>query len=683
MQAIRTFTTTYYSNALADVPETVRWTQPVNATVSGSEAAAVTKLTAGGWSGGAVGSRAIGESPRAFQGALAWQVPAGWANHFFLGLVAADMDATNPDYPSFTLGLYLNVDAASGNTFSFDVYQAGTPHYAGREVSPPVYWHPSARVEVQVWRAPGGGFTGRFLLDERLVYELPLSKLAFPLTPHLSLYGAGGQIVGGFTLRGPALVASGYGTAELPAAGLRLHLRPDRGLDQAPDGTVTGWADQSGADWRLRPVAGQAPPVTGALAGGRGVYLNGNQYFELLDLGGPAPEVFTVALVLQAAHASAQMPLGFGPDQAHANDLWCVDNAFGQNTFNSDVYGISPADPALTQPVLVLAELHSNNTPAFRLWLNGQLQELGTYRGTSGSRPLGTVLGLGASGFRDAGAYAWQGWLGEVVIYDRILSLAEQQQLYQSVRQRYPALPAYVPPSPPLADAPDPAPPAAEEVPAHPLGWWRAASGLRRTAEGELLQWEDLSGQGRTLLPDLAYPAPSLREWAGGRALFFNGQQVLAALDLGGDTPAVLTTVLLLQKQSGATNTMPINFGADNNQDLWVNGDCFGLNTYNSDILGIQGAEAQLSQPVLVVAAVHANQPAAFQLWFNGQAQPVSQQLSSTSARGLDTIVRLGGNAQWRWRGWLAEVLLYNRTLTDAEQAQLVAYVKGRYQLPA
>jgi hypothetical protein len=44
--------------------------------------------------------------------------------------------------------------------------------------------------------------------------------------------------------------------------------------------------------------------------------------------------------------------------------------------------------------------------------------------------------------------------------------------------------------------------------------------------------------------------------------------------------------------------------------------------------------------------------------------------------------VRLGGNPGWLWHGWIAEALLYNRPLTDAEQAQLVAYVRGRYQVP-
>jgi hypothetical protein len=44
-------------------------------------------------------------------------------------------------------------------------------------------------------------------------------------------------------------------------------------------------------------------------------------------------------------------------------------------------------------------------------------------------------------------------------------------------------------------------------------------------------------------------------------------------------------------------------------------------------------------------------------------------------------VVRVGGNDQWVWRGWIGEVLLYDRPLTDAEQAQLAAYAQARYTL--
>jgi hypothetical protein len=145
----------------------------------------------------------------------------------------------------------------------------------------------------------------------------------------------------------------------------------------------------------------------------------------------------------------------------------------------------------------------------------------------------------------------------------------------------------------------------------------------------------------------------------------------------------VLSVALVLQAAPGAGtgNGMPIHFGPENNQDLWFNSDHFGLNTYQSDILGLANATAMLSQPVLVVAEVHSSDPASFRLWVNGIAQPVAQQQGSTTSRDLGSTVRLGGTSQWLWNGWIGEALLYDHPLTDAEQQQLVAYARSRYAL--
>jgi len=1032
--------TTYYSNITADVPEPVRWLRPVNAAVSGPGSDTVRKTSAAtGWLAGAVGSRALAESPGAFQGALSWQVPLDWNDHFFLGLVAADANAADPDYPSFTLGLYLNVDAASGNTFSFDAYLAGTPRYAGRQASPPVYWAPGARVEVQVWRAAGGGFEGHFLLDDRLIYTQPLPALAFPLTPHLSLHGTEGQAAGGFVLRGPHLVPSGYaqlptdalawwradaglslddagtlarwadqsghgrdllpdpataaprptawagaqalafdgsqglaaldlglpappavltavlvlqatggdavalawgadgahanalrvlfnylglnvgddsmyGTRRademvgagpvvlaaewhaadpgsfrlwlngrailvgprygnvaahpldgilhlagpvpgtggnrwqgwlaetllydralpdathaeladalaqryalaldaglewldngsfnrqavpnygpdwfaqpnwavgggqatmqggqgvngvdylyqdtdlevgatyqvefkvsaytsgtffvivsasegnlpeavyglgvhryrfvartsgqrwhliggqnaqftldyfslrkaapdpyhpangLPAARLRLHLRPDVGLALAPDGALTQWADQSPYGLTVRATASQPPRTLGTIAGGPAVYMNGQQSFELLDLGGAAPTVLTAVLLLQIdAGADSKMPINFGTD--YNQDLWLQNNHFGLNTYVSDILGIDQAHARLEQPVVVVAEVHSNEPGQFRLWLNGAAQSVGQLQSTPNAHALESVVRLGGNF-----GWLWQGWLGEMAIYDRALSPGEQLQVFTTLRTRYPGLPAYVPPAPPLSAQPDPTPPTAADVPAGPLGWWRAASGLTTDTQGQLLTWADLSGHGRTLYGTNNFGAPVLRTWAGSRAVYFNGQQSLEWLDLG-TAPGVLTVALLLQVEAGATSKMPIHFGSGDNQDLWFDSDHFGLNTYGGDILGIGNATAVLSQPVLIVAEVHSADPGSFRLWVNGVAQPIAQQQGGTGARALEATVRLGGTRDWRWRGWIAEALLYDHPLTEAEQQQLAAYTRGRYTI--
>jgi hypothetical protein len=460
---------------------------------------------------------------------------------------------------------------------------------------------------------------------------------------------------------------------DLPTAGLRLHLRPDagQGLATAPDGTVATWADRSGHGLVLAPASASAPTV-GAWAGGTGVYLTNQQAFGPLDLGGPAPDVLTAVLMLQReAGATGIMPIHFG--YGNSQDLWLDSNHFGLNTYNSDIFGIDQADAALDQPVLVVAEVHSNQPYSFRLWLNGQQQDLAQQQGTPNTRSLETLVRLGGND-----RWLWRGWLGETLLYDRALTEAEQRATYETLRARYPALPAYVPPRPPLnTHAPSPI---ASDVPAGPLGWWSAATGLTYTPTGSLLRWDDLSGFGRTLVPGSA--APVLQNWAGSQALYFNKQQHLGPLDLGGPAPDVLTAVLLLQKEAGASSIMPIHFGSGNSQDLWLDSNHFGLNTYSSDIYGIDQADAALGQPVLVVAEVHSNQPDAFRLWLNGQPQPIAQQQGSPNTRSLETLVRLGGNPGWLWHGWIAEALLYNRPLTDAEQAQLVAYVRGRYQVP-
>ncbi|GAB3638780.1 hypothetical protein GCM10027422_43700 [Hymenobacter arcticus] len=1028
--------TTYYTNTLADAPEAVRWVHPVNATVGGAAGGTVVKTDDGAWSAGAVGSRALAESPGAFQGALSWPVPAGWANHFFLGLVGADAPAADPAYATFTLGAYLNLDASS-----FDVYAAGTPRYQGRLVPVPVRWRPGATVEVQVWRAAGGGFEGRFLLDDRLVYTLPLPALAFPLSPRLSLHGAAGQAAGGFVLRGPALVPSGYAqlpagalawwradaglrldeagglarwadqsghgrdlypapggpaprpvawagaqalafdgqpalapldlglpappavlttvqvlqmpsdatnlvplafgadgasanglrvlynylglnvgddavygtrradellgtgpvvlaaewpsahpedfrlwlngrpllvgphsgsvaahplgsllhlagpapgmaggrwqgwlaetllydralpdathaeladalalryaltrdaglewldnssfrrpavaaygpdwfaqprwavgggratmqggqnengpdylyqdtdlevgatyqvefevaeytsgtflvnnsaagslreaafgvgvhryrfvnasttqrwhlgggqnahyslayfslrqvapdpyhpaTASLPAAGLRLHLRPDRGLLRAPDGSLAQWADQSPYGLTVRPEGGPAAFGAAPLAGGQALYFNGGQALLPVDLSGPPPTVLTAVLLLQIEPGlSSKMPIHFG--DGNNQDLWLDSDHFGLNTYNSDILGIANATAQLSQPVLVVAEVHSNEPRRFRLWLNGAAQPVAQQQSQTLARPLENRVRLGGNA-----QWRWQGWLGEMALYDRALTADEQQRVFAAVRSRYPGLPAYVAPAPPLAPTPDPTPPAATDVPASPLGWWRAASGLTRDAAGSVASWADRSGHDHPIYADGANAAPTMQAWAGGRALYFNGQQALDFVDVG-TAPAVRTVALLLQAEAGANSIMPVHFGAGYNQDLWLNNDSFGLNTYASDVLGIANANAQLGRPVLVVAELHSGDPAGFRLWLNGVAQPVAPQQGQTQARGFDTLVRLGGAPGWLWHGWLAEALLYDRPLTEAEQQQLVAYVRGQYTL--
>jgi hypothetical protein len=457
--------------------------------------------------------------------------------------------------------------------------------------------------------------------------------------------------------------------SDLPTAGLRLHLRPDEGHGRFlnADGTLAFLADHSGHDLVLTPDAGSSPLPVGPWAGGTGVYFDGRQALKPLDLGGPVPEVLTAVLMLQReSGASDIMPLHIG--EGNNQDLWLSSNHFGLNTYNSDIYGIDQGDAALSQPVLVVVELHSSGPANFRLWLNAQAQDVRQQQSNTATRALESILRIGGNP-----GWLWRGWLGEMLFYDRPLAAAEHRDIYQTLRTRYPSLPAYQPARTTNTQAPT-----AAEVPAGPLAWWRAATGLTSQADGALLQWDDLSGAGHHLTPVKARPV--LQNWAGSQALYLQGQQ-LNPIDLGSPVPEVLTAMLLLQREPGASDIMPLHIGEGNNQDLWLNSNHFGLNTYNGDIYGIDQANAILDQPVLMVVELHSSGPAQFSLWLNGQPQEVGQQQSNTATRALESIVRIGGNPGWLWRGWLGEILLYNRPLTNAEQAQLVTYVRGRYQV--
>ena len=61
------------------------------------------------------------------------------------------------------------------------------------------------------------------------------------------------------------------------------------------------------------------------------------------------------------------MPCMFSHNIDYAKDLWVNYYCFGLNNFNSNTVGITDAERRLMQPLVVLAELDSNQAQAFRL----------------------------------------------------------------------------------------------------------------------------------------------------------------------------------------------------------------------------------------------------------------------------------------------------------------------------
>ncbi|MBX0293213.1 hypothetical protein K3G63_22400 [Hymenobacter sp. HSC-4F20] len=262
--------------------------------------------------------------------------------------------------------------------------------------------------------------------------------------------------------------------------------------------------------------------------------------------------------------------------------------------------------------------------------------------------------------------------LGDLCLLNREMVGASETALYELVQQYY--QPDYV-----------------GSIPTTGLqGWWSADSGVVRNDAGQVTEWLDRSpNQLRMVAEPGTAPLTVAEHWANGRpAIRFDGNGAFLPLTLPQAAPTAYTVALVLHKQPQATNGMPCMFGQNVNyaNDLWVSSDCFGLNNFNSNIVGIAGAETRLTRPVVVLAELHNNQTLAFRLWLNGEAQPVSQMLAGAIDRPLDNVFRLGDATfheygAYRWQGCIAEALVYDRTLNPAEQTQLQQYLLGRYQL--
>ena len=130
------------------------------------------------------------------------------------------------------------------------------------------------------------------------------------------------------------------------------------------DGTLVG-----NVGWKDSPAAG-SKPVNGAAAD----VASGAIDITGLPLDLAPGAVNSVSFWMYWDGTSNGMPIGFG-----SHDLWFRGNAFGFNTFNSDVYGILSA--GLENGWHHVAAVFTNgNVAANKLWCDGGPQGLSKQR---------------------------------------------------------------------------------------------------------------------------------------------------------------------------------------------------------------------------------------------------------------------------------------------------------------
>ncbi|MFD2788017.1 hypothetical protein ACFSX6_21335 [Hymenobacter rubripertinctus] len=452
-----------------------------------------------------------------------------------------------------------------------------------------------------------------------------------------------------------------YTPVLVPQNGLQAWFQAERGAQFNQAGQLTSWTDQSGNGMDLTPTDGSAVlsaeqlnahpmiRVSGRLASTKLCRITGNSARSVYFLG----RLVEGNVVLSWGEANT----GRLFECAQEGNSPFI-HAYGEGMDNLNTLG--------SQPVLA---------PALWTWRYdgeaGGYSEFNDQVGAKGGPPYmntpGTPLFL-----------AWGGYYGpsvvdflEVLVYDRFVTGPEHEQI-----RAYLGAKGAVP----VRSAADGA------VPSQQLqGWWRADTGVEVDADGFITQWTDQSVHARHLMPEAA-GILNLDVWAGRTAIRFTGGPAFLPFALPELAPAVYTVLLVLQKQAGQDNMMPIAFGRSSEEanDLWANYNCFGLNNFNDNIYGLRNASDFLHQPILVTAELYHQDSSSFRLWLNGQPQQVAPVINTTVDRPLSPVFRVGGSVflnsgSYLWNGWIAEVILYDRTLEQVERDELHANLLIKY----
>ncbi|MEQ8762298.1 MAG: sialate O-acetylesterase [Planctomycetota bacterium] len=222
------------------------------------------------------------------------------------------------------------------------------------------------------------------------------------------------------TLAAPALSQTKYGG---PAQGRVLWLRPGSGAQSGPSGLVTQWVDAGGSGMVLSQGRGaQRPRFERIGPGGRAaLHFDGNDLLSAAA-GMPTGSYTKVAVVALESYASNNNVLS-GAAQ-HALFFGFSDRA---QLFHSGTFVTSSVPTPLGRWVILVATYDSAMG-------KGVLYQDGVQVGTGNAAPHSDpALQVGAF----AGGNNFQGHIGEVMVYDHVLSASERQALDRYLAGRF------------------------------------------------------------------------------------------------------------------------------------------------------------------------------------------------------------------------------------------------------
>ena len=518
------------------------------------------------------------------------------------------------------------------------------------------YWNSSfsgktgTTLGVDVGRAGGGGteyLNGQ--LAEVIIYSSTLSDLD--------------------RLQVQTYLENKYVTGDVPTTGLNLWLRSDRGV-VASGGAVSLWHDMSGNERHATQAsASNKPSLSGTTpAGATTVHFDGNDHLEVQDPNDPSgvykmdgsPK--TMFIIAKGSGLPGINRANVGSEPANTQRFYTGLNPYSSNEIWLGLGGTSTTVgvPHSTSDCHIYS-LSDTGGNQGKLFVDGAAQYAGSF---SGSTATTYAVNVGRSG--GTGNIGFTGDIAEVLVYDGALSDAERRQVENYLHNKY------VVSSPPIA------------TPQLEL-WLQADKGLGLDTTGRIAQWWDMSGNGRHAIQgNSSYrPIATGQTPIGTPILHFDGNDFLETTDLNDPSglfkldgnPKTLVVLgrgegLVAGNRAPATQRFYTGINADSDRP-W-----YGLGTSNSVVGTVLDTEAFHifalfdeggNQGRLVV-----DDTTVFDSAFSG----------TTATEFAYDIGRGGGSGFAYFNGDIAEVMLFDGVLTDAQLHEVQAYLYRKYNIP-
>jgi hypothetical protein len=496
--------------------------------------------------------------------------------------------------------------------------------------------------------------------------------------------------------------------AGVPSAGLVLWLRADLAAVTRA-GIVCRWDDVSGKGNHLLQSTAFLPTFNDAGINGEATvtFRNQNQYLAIGGVLGIAPTSGRTIAAVMLSHdtTSRSQPILFGEGGSPGTYFGLDENTWQtagslegiyvtNNSFDSDL----PTAAVPRTYVMSVASL----TPGVPLLTNNAVYSIdGLSRGLTLRAGNGVANDFSAANYLAVGAAA-NAELGDVLIYDRELTTSERAQVEAELRARYHLTKADAGPYD-SSGCPWPTglvlDPADAGLPSTGLKLWLRADLASVTRAGKVCRWDDVSGNGNSVVPATNTPPDWNDAGINGQPsiTFVNGLQYLARGDVLGIGPTSGRTIAaialthdttsrfepLLMGQGGTGGTY---FGLDSNT-FATSGSKEGVyvtnNAYDSDLPTTTAARTHLVSLSTFVPGVSIL-PTTLRYFADGVERPLTRTGGGTGNGLIEDFS--GANfvtVGYAQNAELGDVLVYDHELTASERAAVEAYFRARYLISA